>query len=148
MRKADYSLADAYYKQAIAKNKSDYTLASWAKLQTLIDNYTSDYSALYQPAVDKMATDIKAAMDALEYTTADYTDFIANINTVNKMMTEAPTIYGKTADEVYSGWSNVISVLENSGCVYNELEGYTVGTYLDITEQSKVEGYTPQKRNR
>lgn len=147
MRKADYSLADAYYKQAIAKNKSDYTLASWAKLQTLIDNYTSDYSALYQPAVDKMATDIKAAMDALEYTTADYTDFIANINTVNKMMTEAPTIYGKTADEVYSGWSNVISVLENSGCVYNELEGYTVGTYLDITEQSKVEGYTLLLKN-
>lgn len=147
MRKADYSLADAYYKQAIAKNKSDYTLASWAKLQTLIDNYTSDYSALYQPAVDKMATDIKAAMDALEYTTADYTDFIANINTVNKMMTEAPTIYGKTAAEVYLGWSNVISVLENSGCVYNELEGYTVGTYLDITEQSKVEGYTLLLKN-
>lgn len=147
MRKADYSLADAYYKQAIAKNKSDYTLASWAKLQTLIDNYTSDYSALYQPAVDKMATDIKAAMDALEYTTADYTDFIANINTVNKLMTEAPTIYGKTAEEVYSGWSNVISVLENSGCVYNELEGYTVGTYLDITEQSKVEGYTLLLKN-
>lgn len=147
MRKADYSLADAYYKQAIAKNKSDYTLASWAKLQTLIDNYTSDYSALYQPAVDKTATDIKAAMDALEYTTADYTDFIANINTVNKMMTEAPTIYGKTADEVYLGWSNVISVLENSGCVYNELEGYTVGTYLDITEQSKVEGYTLLLKN-
>ncbi len=147
MRKADYSLADAYYKQAISKTKSNYTLASWAKLQTLIDNYVDDCSALYQPAVDKMAMDIKAAMDALEYATADYTDFIANINTVNKIMNETPTIYGKSAAEVYSGWATVVSVLENSGCVYNDLEGYTVGTYLDITEQATVDGYTLLLKN-
>ena len=141
MRRADYSLADAYYKQATAKDRSNYTLASWAKLQTLIDNYAADCSVLYQPAVDKAAMDIKAAMDALEYTTADYTELIANINTVNKIMEEAPIVYGKPASEVYSGWAAVISALENSGCIYNELEGYTVGTFLEITEQSTVDGY-------
>ena len=147
MRKADYSLADAYYKQAISKNESKYTLASWAKLQTLIDSYADDCSALYQPAVDKMAMDIKAAMDALEYTTADYTEFLANVNTVNRILNETPTIYGKSAAEVYSGWAKVVSVLENSGCVYNDLEGYTVGTYLLITEQSTVDGYTLLLKN-
>ena len=147
MRKADYSLADTYYKQAIAKNKDYYTLASWAKLQTLLDNYVANYSALYQPAVDKTATDIKAAMEALEYTTADYSDFLANVNTVNEMMTQAPTIYGKSAAEVYSGWAKVISALESSGCIYNELEGYTLGTYLDVTEQSTVDGYTLLLKN-
>ena len=147
MRRADYSLADAYYKQAIAKNKDSYTLASWAKLQNLIDNYVANYSALYQPAVDKSAVDIKAAIDALEYATADYSDFIANLNTVNKMLNEAPTIYGKPASEVYAGWSTIESVLKNSGCVYNELEGYTIGTYLDVTEQSTVDGYTLLLRN-
>ncbi len=147
MRKADYSLADTYYKQAITKNKDNYTLASWAKLQTLLDNYVANYSALYQPAVDKTATDIKAAMEALEYTTADYSDFLANVNTVNEMITQAPTIYGKSAAEVYSGWAKVISALESSGCIYNELEGYTLGTYLDVTEQSTVDGYTLLLRN-
>ena len=147
MRKADYSLAYAYYKQAISKNESKYTLASWAKLQTLIDSYADDCSALYQPAVDKMAMDIKAAMDALEYTTADYTEFLANVNTVNRILNETPTIYGKSAAEVYSGWAKVVSVLENSGCVYNDLEGYTVGTYLLITEQSTVDGYTLLLKN-
>ena len=147
MRKADYSLADAYYKQASSKDRSDYTLASWAKLQTLLDNYAADCSALYQPAVDKMAMDIKAAMDALEYATADYSELIANINTVNRIMNEAPTVYGKPAAEVYTGWATVISVLENSGCVYNELEGYTVGTYLDVTEQSTVDGYALLLKN-
>ena len=147
MRKADYSLADAYYKQASSKDRSDYTLASWAKLQTLLDNYAADCSALYQPAVDKMAMDIKAAMDALEYSTADYSELIAKINTVNRIMNEAPTVYGKPAAEVYSGWAKVVSVLENSGCVYNDLEGYTVGTYLLITEQSTVDGYTLLLKN-
>lgn len=147
LRKADYSLADAYYKQATAKDRSIYTLASWAKLQTLIDSYASDCSALYQPAVDKMAMDIKAAMEALEYTTADYSELLANINTVNKMIEETPTIYGKSAEEVYIGWSAVVSALENSGCVYNELEGYTVGSFLDITEQSTVDGYALLLKN-
>lgn len=147
MRKADYSLADAYYKQAIGKNKDNYTLASWAKLQNILDAYEDDYSVLYQPAVDKLAVDIKAAIDSLEYATADYSEFIANVNTVNKIMTEAPTVYGKPASEVYSGWTKVESVLKNSGCIYNELEGYTVGTYLDVTEQSTVDGYTLLLKN-
>ena len=147
MRRADYSLADAYYKQATGKNSANYTLASWAKLQNLIDNYAADCSVLYQPAVDKAAIDIKAAIDALEYATADYSEFLANLNTVNKIMTETPTIYGKSAAEVYDGWSKLETVLKNSGCVYNELEGYTLTEFLDVTEQSKVEGYTLLLKN-
>lgn len=147
MKKADYTLADAYYKQAIAKNKSDYTLASWAKVQNILDVYSADYSVLYQPAVDKLAMDIKAAMDVLEYTTADYSEFNANLSTVNKLMSESETVYGKTADKVYNNWSNVISALKSAGCVYNELEGYSVGTYLDITQQSTVDGYTMLLKN-
>lgn len=147
MKKADYTLADAYYKQAIAKNQSDYTLASWAKLQNILDVYADDYSILYQPAVDKLAMDIKAAMDVLEYTTANYSEFNANLSTVNKLMSESITIYGKTADKVYNNWSKLESALKSSGCVYNELEGYTVGTYLDVTQQSTVDGYTMLLRN-
>ena len=148
MRKADYSLAEAYYKQATSKNRDNYTLASWAKLQNILDAYADDCSILYQPAVDKVAIDIKNAIDTLEYATADYSDFIANLNTVNKLISETPTIYnGKTAAEVYSGWSKLESVLKNSGCVYNELEGYTVGDYLDVTEQSTVDGYTLLLKN-
>lgn len=147
MKKADYSLADAYYKQASAKVSSNYTLASWAKLQTLIDKYLDDCSVLYQPAVDKAAVDIKEAMDKLEYATANYDEFNANLKTVNKLISETPTIYGKSASEVYSGWAKLESVLQNSGCVYNELEGYTIGKYLDVTEQPTVDGYTLLLKN-
>ncbi len=147
MRKADYTLAEAYYKQAIAKNQSDYTLASWAKLQNLLDSYEDDCSVLYQPAIDKIAEDIKNAIATLEYTTADYSEFNANLNTVNKLISEAPTIYNRTAAEVWDGWSKLVNVLNNSGCVYNELEGYAVGTYLDITQQATVDGYTLLLRN-
>lgn len=147
MRKADYTLAEAYYKQAIAKTQSDYTLASWAKLQNLLDSYEDDCSVLYQPAIDKIATDIKAAIDSLEYTTADYSEFNANLNTVNNLISEAPTVYNRTAEEVWNGWSKLVSVLNNSGCIYNELEGYSVGTYLDITQQATVDGYTLLLKN-
>ncbi|MCQ2485559.1 MAG: hypothetical protein MJ168_09530, partial [Clostridia bacterium] len=141
LKTADYTLANLYYTQAMNKNPNNYTLASWAKLQTLLDNYRSDYSVLYQPAVDKLAIDIKAAIDALEERYADYSGIIANLTTVNTLMRRAETVYGRSAEDVYSGWSNLASVLSKSGCVYNELDGYTVEDYLLISDQPKVDGY-------
>ncbi len=141
LKTADYSIASVYYNQAMSKNPNNYTLASWARLQTLLDAYRYDYSAIYQPAVDKMAADIKAATEALEERTADYSGVISLLMQVNSLMNEAEIIYGKPADEVYSGWSNLVSVLTKSGCVYNELDGYTVEDYLLISDQLRVDGY-------
>ena len=142
LKKADYSLADAYYKQALTKNRSDYTLASWAKLQTIIDNYCDDYSAIYQPAVDKIAVDLKTAMDNLQETTADYSDFLANVSTVNKIMSNTRIKYNNEASEVYSNWSSLVSILKNSGCIYNTTDGYVVDNYLTVSDQPTVDGYT------
>jgi len=141
MQTADYTTAGAYYNQAINKNPNNYTLASWARLQTLIDNYRDDYSILYQPAVDKMGNDIKAAMDALEEKYADYTAFNSLLTNINTLARRAETVYGKPAAQAYNGWSNLVSVLTKSGCTYNELDGYIVEDYLLISDQAKVDGY-------
>ena len=141
MQTADYTIAGAYYNQAINKNPNNYTLASWAKLQTLLDSYRPDYSVLYQPAVDKMGADLKAAMDALEERYADYSEFNALLSTVNTLERRALTVYGRDAAQVYSGWSNLVSVLTKSGCSYNDLDGYTVEDMLLISDQAKVDGY-------
>ena len=141
MQTADYTVAGAYYNQANNLNPNNYTLASWAKLQTLLDGYRADYSVLYQPAVDKMAADIKAAMDALEERIADYTYFNALLNTINSLSNNALMVYGRPADRVYTGWSNLVSVLTKSGCSYNELDGFIVEDYLLISDQAKVDGY-------
>lgn len=141
MKTADYTSAGAYYNQAIRLNPNYYTYASWARLQTILDGYCSNYSVLYQPAVDKLSTDIKAAMDALEEREADYSAFIGHLTTINNLMRRAQSTYGKTADNVYEGWANVVSVLKKSGCTYNELDGYTVENYLLISSQATVDGY-------
>lgn len=141
MQTADYTTAGAYYNQANNLNPDNYTFASWAKLQTLLDNYRADYSVLYQPAVDKMGMDIKAAMDALEERYADYTEFNELLNTINNLANNAEALYGKPAERAYSGWSNLVSVLTKSGCSYNELDGYLVEDYLLISDQAKVDGY-------
>lgn len=141
LRTADYTMATVCYNQAMNKNPDNYTLASWAKLQTLLDSYRDDYSILYQPAVDKMTADIKAAMDSLEERNADYSGVMANLITVNNLIAQAQFDYGKSPERVYTGWDNLVSVLSKSGCAYNELDGYTVEDYLPISEQAKVDGY-------
>lgn len=141
MATADYTSTQAIYNQAMAKNPDNYTLASWARLQTLLDEYRADYSVLYQPAVDKMGTDIKAAMDALEEKYADYSLLLGHLTTVNNLAKQAQSVYNKEPSEVYVGWDNLISVLTKSGCTYNELDGYTVENYLLISDQATVDGY-------
>ena len=141
MRTADYSIVSAYYSQAMAKNRNYYTLSSWAKLQNLIDNYVSNYSAIYQPAADKLAIDLKTAMDALEEAQADYTEFNRHLNTVNNLIKRSPVTYGMTAAEAYNNWDKLVSALIKSGCVYDEFDGYVVAEPLLISNQATVNGY-------
>jgi hypothetical protein len=141
LQTADYSLATAYYNQAMNKVEANYTLASWAKLKTAIDNYKTGYSILYQPAVDKMAIDIKTAMDNLVEANADYSQLLVQLTNVNRIMTNAPILYGVEASAAYTNWSTLVSVLNNAGCAYNTTDGYVVGTYLPKSQQSTVDGY-------
>ncbi len=141
MRVADYSIANAYYNQALAKNPNNYTLASWAKVQNIIDNYVENYSAIYQPAVDKLAADLKFALDSLQEATADYTVFNNHLKTINNLMRNAETTYGMPASQAYNNWDKLVSSLIKSGCVYDELDGYIVADPLLISQQSTVDGY-------
>lgn len=147
LAKADYSAAEIYYNRAREKNQSDYTISSWAKLQTAMENYHDDYSILYQPAIDKMVIDIAAALRELEYKRADYSGVLMQLLRVNNLMENAPFDYGYTADKVYENWDSLQSVLKKSGCVYNELDGYTVGEYLPVSQQSTVDGYATLIKN-
>ena len=141
IKKADYTLASAYYNQAVKLNPANYTNSTWARLQNVLNGYCDDYSALYQPAVDKLAADIKAAIDALEERTADYSQFNSKLITVNNYVRTAEMTYGRTAEQAYSGWAAVVSVLNKSGCSYNKLDGYVVEDYLLISDQATVDGY-------
>lgn len=141
LKTADYTYAKIYYDFANTLDEDVYTLSSWAKLQTAIDSYVPDYSVLYQPTVDKIAVDIQNAIESLEYKKADYTAINSRLETVNEMYNNAIALYGKSAENTYNNWNNLISTLNNSGCVYNEIEGFVVGTYLPMTQQATVDGY-------
>ncbi len=144
MRTADYSIASAYYSQALAKTPGMYTLSSWAKVQNILDAYVSNYSSIFQPAVDKVAADLKLALDSLEEAQADYTEFNAHLKTVNNLMSRAQANYGKTASEVYNNWDKLVETLRKTGCIYDELDGYVVAEYLLISDQATVNGYVLQ----
>ena len=141
MESADYTYADAAYELGMSKNPDYYTYSSWSKLKTALDNYRRDYSALYQPAVDKMEIDIKTAISKLEERYADYSALEDLLLTVNDYVYSAQSDYLKEPEEVYSGWSTLVAVLTNAGCIYDELDGFVVEDMLPISEQSKVDGY-------
>ena len=144
MRTADYSVASAYYAQAMAKDKTFYTLASWAKVQNILDSYLDNYSAIYQPAVDKLGTDLVAAIGELEEAPADYTEFNAHLKTINTIMSRSLANYGIPASEAYNNWSNLEQTLTKLGCIYDELDGYIVADPLLRGEQATVNGYVLQ----
>ncbi|MEE1065098.1 MAG: hypothetical protein UH249_03105 [Acutalibacteraceae bacterium] len=144
MRTADYSIASAYYSQALAKNPANYTLSSWAKVQNILDAYVSNYSSIYQPATDKVASDLKVALDSLEEAQADYTEFNAHLETVNTLMSRALTSYGKTPEDTYNNWDKLVETLRKTGCIYDELDGYIVAEYLLVSDQATVNGYVLQ----
>ncbi len=141
MRTGDYSIASAYYTQALNKDKSMYSLASWAKVQNILDNYVSNYSVIYQPAIDKLAADLKLALDSLEEASADYSLFNRHLNTVNTIMSRAQANYGISASQAYNNWSELEAALKKSGCVYDELDGYVVADFLPMSQQATVDGY-------
>ena len=144
MRTADYSIASAYYGQAQTKIPGNYTLSSWAKVQNILDAYVANYSAIYQPAVDKTAADLKAALDSLEEAQADYTEFNAHLKTVNSLISRAMANYGKTPADTYNNWDKLVETLRKTGCIYDELDGYIVAEYLLISDQATVNGYVLQ----
>ena len=144
MRTADYSIASAYHSQALAKTPANYTLSSWAKVQNILDAYVSNYSSIYQPAIDKVATDLKSALDSLEEAQADYTEFNAHLKTVNSLMSRALTSYGKNPEDTYNNWDKLVETLRKTGCIYDELDGYIVAEYLLVSDQATVNGYVLQ----
>ncbi len=144
MRTADYSVASAYYDQAVAKDKDFYTLASWAKVQNILDTYVDNYSAIYQPALDKVTADLITALESLVEATADYSEFNAHLKTINTIMSRSVANYGMPASEAYNNWSNLVQTLTKVGCIYDELEGYIVAEPLLKSEQATVNGYVLQ----
>ena len=140
--RADYSVVDQYLTEAAKLEADNYTLATWAKLQKLIGNYEQNYSALYQPAVDKLAMDIKSAMDNLKEADANYTAFNGLLANVNKIWTETESLYGKTPANAYNNWDGVVTALRNTDCsLDSETNLYVVNTYLPKSKQSTVDGY-------
>ncbi len=71
---ADYSVVEIAKTEAAKKNALNYTEPSWARLQSALDaaDAAQGYSVFYQSAVDKLAMDINAAIEALEYAEADW----------------------------------------------------------------------------
>jgi len=141
LAKADYTYANIYRDQAATLNENNYTLSSWAKLQTALNSYVDNYSILYQPAVDKIAVDIENAINNLEYKPADYSELNQRLSTINEMSNTAFMLYGKSPENVYNNWNSLIATITNSGCVFNDIEGYVVASYLPITKQATVDGY-------
>ncbi len=86
LAEADYSAATVAYNEALTyeETKGLYTDDSYANLQKAISIYDADtnpegtiqlgFSVLFQPQVDQWEADIYAAIDALEYRRADYTE--------------------------------------------------------------------------
>ena len=86
LAEADYSAATVAYNEALTyeETKGLYTDESYANLQKAISIYDADtnpegtiqlgFSVLFQPQVDQWEADIYAAIDALEYRRADYTE--------------------------------------------------------------------------
>ncbi len=86
LAEADYSAATVAYNEALSYEESKhlYTDESYAALQKAISIYDADtnpdgtiqlgFSVLFQPQVDQWEKDIYAAIDALEYRLADYTE--------------------------------------------------------------------------
>ena len=142
LKEADYTEADYYVSRANALTKSLYTTASWAKLQSALATYASGYSIIYQPKVDQMAIDIKAAIDALEYADADYTAVNEKVGIVNDLIAQTLADYGMSVSDFYSNWSVVETALSNCGYTYDSVEReYVLTTILKATEQGTVDTY-------
>ena len=83
VKTADYSAVNTAINTASGLNADDYTTESWARVTTARNAVVLNYTTFYQCAVNKMATDLVAAIDALEYNPADYTNVDNALELVN-----------------------------------------------------------------
>lgn len=101
---ADYSKVDA----AIAKIPADgsvYTEASWNALLAAKDAVVNGKSAAEQSTVDGWASDMEAALAALEYRDADYTK-------VDEAIAKVPTDLSKYTDASVKNVQDAVNAVE------------------------------------
>ena len=72
VKTADYTAVNAAINTMSGLNADDYTPESWARVATARNAVKFDYTTFYQCAVNKMGTDLVAAIDLLEYNPANY----------------------------------------------------------------------------
>lgn len=130
LAEADYSAATVAYNEALTyeETKDLYTDESYANLQKAISIYDAEtnpegtiqlgFSVLYQPQVDQWEADIYAAIDALEYRLADYTE-------LNETYAEA--LEAEKNIDMYLDFSSVKVAMNN------------IKWDIIITEQEKVD---------
>ena len=83
VKTADYTKVNQALEAVANLDSSLYTPASWKRVADARNAIVKDYTIFYQPAVDKMATDLIAAKDALEYAAADFTNVDNAIEAAN-----------------------------------------------------------------
>ncbi|MGN1168534.1 MAG: FIVAR domain-containing protein, partial [Acutalibacteraceae bacterium] len=105
---ADYTAVNLALSTAAGLDPSLYTPDSWARVTAARTAVKENYTVFYQPAVDKMATDLNAAIDALVEADADYTNVDAAIeaaNAIDRSVYSDATL--KTLDDAVANASTV-----------------------------------------
>lgn len=101
---ADYSKVDAALKK-IPEDGSLYTEASWNALLAAKDAVVNGKSAAEQSTVDGWASDMEAALAALEYRDADYTK-------VDEAIEQVPADLGKYTDTSVKNVQDAVNAVE------------------------------------
>ena len=142
LKEADYTDLDFVVGRANALDKTIYTPASWARLETALAQYQDNINILYQPKLDQITLDIQTAIDNLEYADADYTKVDEQVAKVNELIYNAQENHGMSVEEYYSNWASLVTVLNNCGYAYDEAEGeFVIETVLKRDKQSTVDTY-------
>ena len=142
LAKADYTDLDFVVSRANALNKTLYTPASWARLETALAQYQDNINILYQPKLDQITLDVQTAIDNLEYADADYTKVDEKVAEANALIYNVQENYGMSVEEYYSNWASLVSVLKDCGYAYDAAEGeFVIETVLKINKQSTVDTY-------
>ena len=124
---ADYSVVEIAKAEAAKLNALDYTEESWARVTAALDaaEAAEGYSVFYQPAVDKLAMDIDAAMAQLEYGEASW-----------DLVNEAIAVYEQLDPTKYT--SDSWAVLRNAVNAAEEAKlrdpAYTVQEQAEVNE--------------
>ena len=142
LKEADYTDLDFVVDRANALDKTLYTPASWARLETALAQYQDNINILYQPKLDQITVDIQTAINNLEYADADYTKVDEQVAIANELIYTVQENYGLTVEEYYSNWASLVTVLNNCGYAYDEAEGeFVIETVLKKDKQATVNTY-------